>query len=429
MNGITIRRFTFVLILLLVLYVMAEVFSGQQAFSYFFSPTPLFWFGILPLLLVFAYGLSLIFAPSADEMRTRIVLILSIGILVTVCTLQMLVRPYRPLEAYVHDGAIQTEEASHFLLQGKNPYASDYRGTAFGVFPDRFSDSTRPNPAWEHYVYLPGSFLIVAPWQWSLERFTGWFDVRALYLLFWIAFLLLLAKTVQAPWRDLAIILTALNPFMLKFIVAGLNDITVLLFLFLAALALYRGRYTSSGFALVFALLMKQSAWLFVPFYLVAVWQRRKPGPWRQVYRPLFPSLLLLIVVMGFFFLWSPGAFYDDVWKYANGSAELSYPASGLGIAQWMATFHVIDPYGHFPFWVFSLCIGIPSFLLLLRKSRLDISLQNIFWYYGFTLLVFWFFARYFNDTHLGYLALVFLLAALPYTSSGSSDQSKSVSS
>jgi uncharacterized membrane protein len=191
------------------------------------------------------------------------------------------------------------------------------------------------------------------------------------------------------------------------------NDYLLLGWLLAGVLLLQNRRLGWSSVCIALALSMKQSAWLFIPFYLLAVIRLSQPGQIWTMLRKLWPGLVLTVLLFAPFFLWSPNAFLDDVWRYANGSAQYSYPASGIGLSQWFVTLGVIkDKYDPYPFWIFSLLISLPVFIFLLRRQWQSNSPANLLWFYGAALLAYWFVARYFNDTHLVFLLTLLGIAA-----------------
>ncbi|MFH0853516.1 MAG: glycosyltransferase 87 family protein [bacterium] len=415
------RRLTSVVLLVLVIFYMATVLSGQVSFEYFSKPVTLIWFGIIPLLLVLVYIVTSSLQKVSNWLPTAIVACLIILLLGTSFTQQILSRrsventqlfDQEKFTQVVHDGAVQTEEASRFLRAGENPYSSDYSQTAFGNYPDSFSGNQKPNPAYKHYVYLPATFLIVLPFQSLAEQASGWFDVRIIYYLGWFGLLVLLACLVKPPYRDLALVLVAFNPFIIKFIVVGLNDYLMLLYLVAAVALLQKKHLCWSGILLVLALASKQSAWLFLPFFVVSLVKALPGISWARRVKPLLPGIILGLLLVLPFVIWSAADFTSDVWGYANGWTEASYPASGLGLGQWLVTFQALDSaYDAFPFWVFSVIIGLPVMIWSMRRQWRENNPANLLWHYGITLLAFWLVARYFNDSHLSFIIVVLTIA------------------
>ena len=75
--------------------------------------------------------------------------------------------PYR----FAHDGLMQTESATQFVLAGRNPYAESYRDTPLGQWEFNIG-GVRVNPALEHYAYMPLTFLLPLPVQ-GLAQHSG----------------------------------------------------------------------------------------------------------------------------------------------------------------------------------------------------------------------------------------------------------------
>ena len=66
---------------------------------------------------------------------------------------------------YLHDGAIQIEEAIKFLLAGKNPYVENYGATPLAQWPF-YDPAVGANPALDHLIYLPGVLVVSIPFFW-----------------------------------------------------------------------------------------------------------------------------------------------------------------------------------------------------------------------------------------------------------------------
>lgn len=418
---VDVRQLTAAVFIALLVTFMASFgfFSDQSAWGIVRS--------IVPLACASLYALLPGRQAQHDRTRTALVWIALLFCILPVMTVQIAARQGNGPATHIHDGAVQTEAASQFFRHGINPYAADFRTTAFGAFIDQFSNGTRANPAYTHYVYLPATFLLVAPVQAVTEAALGWFDVRLLYFLGWLALLGVLTWRVASPWRDLCLVLVALNPFIQKFLFNGVNDFMVLLFLTGAALLLERRRVTWAGLVFALAVASKQSAWIILPFFLLAVIQASQSKSWWRALQPLWPGALLCLGLIGSFAVWSWSNFISDVWSYANGSTALSYPASGLGLGQWLVSLGILrSPFDPFPFWIFMLVIGLPAVGFALFRQWQDRGRTNFLWFSVWGLLAVWIVARYFNDTHPGFLIALFTVSAFlrrsePYAGIGAS--------
>ncbi len=346
--------------------------------------------------------------------RTIIVSTLGIFLIGSILGIQIVVRQQVPHFLYIHDGAVQTEDAVAALRSGDNPYAVDYSSRLFGAFPDGFSEATRPNPAWTHYVYPPLQVVLGVPLAALGERLFGWFDIRFLYLLSFIV--LMVAGTLLAKDRErrlLVLVLLMFNPFFIQFFIGGFNDVFFLGWIALGALFLDHRRTFVAAVMFGLALASKQLAWFLVPFLLwhlyVTTEERRSL---KLVVRQALPMAVAAGLVILPFLVWSARDFLDDVLFFATGSAADSYPVSGFGFGQLLASTGAIRSiWNQFPFWTLQVVVGLPLLLALCRWQRREPTVSRLLAAYGLFALVMVFFSRYFNDSHLGALSVVFILA------------------
>ena len=102
----------------------------------------------------------------------------------------------------------------------------------------------------------------------------------------------------------------------------------------------------------------------------------------------------------------------DEVGHYASGSSDLSYPSSGFGLGQWLVSFGLVrSQFDYWPAGLAQLVVGLPLLWLMIRRQWQRNTLSNLFWHYGLLLFGVWFVARYFNDTHLTFISLIFVSA------------------
>ncbi len=198
-----------------------------------------------------------------------------------------------------------------------------------------------------------------------------------------------------------------------QFVIAGFNDVLFLAFVAAGALLLQRQRTTLAGIAVGLALASKQTAWPLLPFYLAYLWFHAPPGRrWQTALRQIAPTVVTASVIILPFLLWSPGAFLDDVVRFASGGATSSYPISGDGLGQLLLTAGVIRTmWDAYPFWLFQFVLGLPALGLLLWWLRRRPTVSAMLLAYAAWTFVLQFSARYFNDSHIGALSVLLLLA------------------
>lgn len=328
--------------------------------------------------------------------------------------MQMTLRAERGLPyVAIHDGAVQTEAAIGALRRGQNPYTIDYSSTAFGAFPDSFSFATRPNPAWQHYVYPPLQFLVGWPLAVVSDRLTGGFDIRVVNALALAA--LVVAAVVLAPSRrrPLVLAVTALNPIFLPFLISGFNDVLPLALLAWSAVGIQRRRWGWAGVALGLACAAKQLVWPAIPALIISVAMAIRPNERRRVVtRFLAVAAAAAGLIILPFFVWSPDGMIQDVLGFASGTTPLHYPISGLGLGQVLLNAGLIrSMWDGFPFWIIQAAIGLPVLIWLARWQWRRRTLRSSLLSATALMAVLLFTARYFNDSHLAALTPLLILS------------------
>lgn len=312
----------------------------------------------------------------------------------------------------VHDDPIQQEEAVKFLLQGKNPYVEDYTqtpladwsgGTIFGM----------QNPALFHVIALPGHIILSTILQVPLHAVFGFFDERFLYLLAYFVSLFVVSRIGRTGAEKLRwVILIGLNPLIVPYLVDGRNDILVFSLLATAWLLFQRNRRRWGIAIFALACCVKLFAWLFLPFVVAMLIGRARGASLWQRFRSLLPEagifagITTLIILP--FLIWNPSAFIDDIIRYANGTSVTSYPINGIGWSSFLVMFGVVkNTTDYYPFWIGQAIVTIPLLVLLLPRliKRPSVGLMVISG--TFTLVVFVWFARFFNDNYVGLFALL----------------------
>ncbi|MFQ6015041.1 MAG: glycosyltransferase 87 family protein [Anaerolineae bacterium] len=335
--------------------------------------------------------------------KVFLLLLLVVLVVILPTTLAMALRRTQGAHLYMHDGAIQTEEAAKLLVAGKNPYTASYRDTPMADWPFQEGEVTR-NPALEHAIYLPFLFLFSVPFYLASQAALGWYDQRLVYLMLFLGSLWLALRLPRRREGKLSLAaFLALNPLMVPFLMEGRNDVFILFWLLLSTYLLGRGRLRSSALALGIACATKQTAWLFLPFYLAHLLRRRAPwqGTWERLRPALGPLLLAAAVLVLPFLLWSPHDFLQDTLRY---QATL-YTVRGWGLSHLLLRLGVIPSnQAPFPFWALQLAAGLPTLALLLVRQWQRYSLAQVWTHFALLLLVVGFTSRAFNDNYLGFI-------------------------
>jgi hypothetical protein len=318
---------------------------------------------------------------------------------------------------YIHDGAIQIEEAVKFLLAGKNPYAENYTATPMAQWAFH-EPGLDVNPGLYHLVYLPRLVLISVPFYLFSQATLGWFDQRFVYLLMLFALTLMLLGASRAPRERLsALMVVTLNPLFVPFFIEGRNDVVVLFWLVGAILFLQRNKIGWAGIFLACAAASKQTAWFLVPFFLLYLLKGTIVSQWRMLLarvQPLVPGALLLVVTLLPFFLWNPAAFVDDTINYQSGlssAGTTTYPIKSLGLGDLaLGLGWIKSSTDTFPFSIFQIVLGGLTLILLLWLQWRHNTIAQMALNYAILFFVFAFFSRTFNDNHLGFALTCFIL-------------------
>lgn len=374
---------------------------------------------LLTLALVIYILLDTAAWPSMLQVSTQRVFNLKLGlvmlaiflIVVLPTTAWMIMRQATAPWQYTHDGAIQVEESIKYLLQGKNPYTEDYLGTPLAKWEYGFGGE-QENPALYHNVYLPFIFLFSTPFYLVGKHVTGWYDQRLVYLCLFVCTLWPLMKHAVAVTRKLSLLIVfGLNFYAAFYMVWGVNDSFVMFWLIVSTYLLRKDKTTLSALSLGLACASKQTAWLFVPFFLTYIWIRApSPGRWASL-RKAYPLLAVPLLLIGPFLLWDAGAFLDDTYLYLSGQAASSYPISGLGFGALLVALGLIREDSYFPFALFQAVFCLPLLIFLLRRQLSSNMVKQCWLGYGLLLFTTFFFSRYFNDSHLGVIVSALGLA------------------
>jgi hypothetical protein len=247
---------------------------------------------------------------------------------------------------YTNDGTSLDTNAAIELLQGHDPYASaDIAEIArrfkilaswttplrVGQFANRltyptdiemssvFDTDLKSNQTaeFEARVSYPSlSFLTLVPFIWL-----GIYSVLPLYLLSYLALVVLGWSIVRREMRPWIIVFALANVSMWSSVAGG--NLDVLMILFIVVSWLWRDRRWLSALALGLAISCKQPAWFFLPFYAILIF--RTYGWKEALYRLILASGVLLVLNLPFF-LWNPQDWFAGV------MAPISDPMFPMGV-------------------------------------------------------------------------------------------------
>ncbi len=363
-------------------------------------------FGLLLLMAAFdIYKVKFKWIPRVRTFTVFIIIALTIGIgcVVYVFDRHKIAPAYR-----THDIIIQQEIAVRMLLTGKNPYKETYFGTALEGF--KYYDN-ETNPALYHFVMEPFYLVSVVPFYVAQSKTLGFFDARIpLYLLFGSLLIGGFMFLKDKEEKLLFITLMTFNPMTVRFLLEGRSDMFMLPFLFGGFIFLYKKRYLPAIMLIALAFAIKQTAWPLFPLLFYFLWLQTKD--WKQVGK----YLLVFVVTFGIFvipfFLWNPKAFLDSTIFFVSGNSPNSVPISGYGFSVLLMNISVIkDSHDKYPFIIWQIIFAVPVLLILARKLRENTTVKFLIIAYTIFLAVFWYFSRYFNDSHIGFISSLLIIA------------------
>jgi len=314
----------------------------------------------------------------------------------------------------VHDIILQQESAMRYLIVGKNPYKETYFGTAVESFHYAELGRDAINPALYHFVMPPWYLLFPFVFYYTSIPVVGFFDGR-MALLFTMVMLLF---SVWHWFKDkgiarVSLVLTALSPSVVEYFVEGRSDVFALAWLMGGLALLVRRKFFASGLLLALAVMSKQTIWFILPFYGVYLWSQTEKHR-RVFWGTLLIGCATVLALVLPFIIWDAKAFFDSVILYLTGNTATSYPVSGYGLGMMLYDFGVIrDIHAYYPFIYWQMGIALPLFVALLFWLRQKPTQSRLIVSYAVFLLVYWYLSRYFNNSHLGYLSMLFVLGGL----------------
>jgi hypothetical protein len=388
------------------------------------------------MLIVTAFGLLAIYLIvdffSQDQSvnhRLQLGLIYAIIIVLVFGKTILLInlRHLRGPVSYAHDGGvIQTEITVDYFLQGVNPYVEDYVNTPMAEWG--YADY---RTALYHYPYLPWTFIFSTPFYLLSRSLIGWFDQRMVYLFLFALVLILTPGLVQPPREQrLTLAVMGLNPILGVSIIFGENDLFVLAWIVLA-LWLVRSDQTQAdtrrlllgSAAIGLACASKPTAWFLLPFWLLYILRDRwggnlipPPAGWRDLFmtalRRAWTLPIVLLLVVGPWFVWSPEAMYDDVWRWSSGQGSSGYQIWGWGASNYVLGLGLVsDRFDYWPFIIPGVVITIPLLWVLLKRQAQSNTLGVMLYGYVVLLLPFFYVSRFLQPNYLGYMLGILTLA------------------
>jgi Glycosyltransferase family 87 len=361
----------------------------------------------------------LLFRRRTLPARAAAALVLVVGVLLLVPStfLQLGLRQSTAPWFFTNDSTYQIELGGDLLLDSENPYGHDYRRSGlerFYTLDGTVSQRVREREvALEHFAYFPGTVVTAAAWRALPAPFD---DYRGFVLVCTLAaFFAVMAFRVPLEWRLALAAVAVANPIAIRSAWFGQNDAPSLLLLVTAFALFTRERYSWAAASLAGAVLLKQFALVALPFLALMMVRRGVP-----LKRPAIAFAGVLGVVILPFFLWDPGAFWDDTVKYGAGT----YKIVGYGLSGILIRLGVLaDRAGSYPFALIALLTWVPltAWLLWVQARSRELWLGAA----GLAVSLLWlmFIGRTFNNYYLVWPMTAALVgAALASARTGSPD-------
>lgn len=315
----------------------------------------------------------------------------------------------------MHDGAIQMEYGLAYLADGKNPYVEGYHDSPLKFFG--FSGVERTaNPALDYFVYLPGFLLTSFPVYHLFDQLSLTYDQRWIYLFAYLFLVLILPAFAKAPTLKLALLsLIALNPLVTGPVIIGMNDVLLTMTLAFVLLALINKRLFISVLLFGFACTLKQSAWFFAPFYLLALYSALPTeNRLKQMATYVLGSGVVFLLIVAPFALWDLSHFVTDVFAYPSGAVEINYPIRGYTIGVLLVGAELIkSPLDSYPFGILQAIFGLPLLAGLLRYQWRHNTVGTMSLCAGLFIFGLGLVSRFFQDNYVGFILTFILLGVV----------------
>ena len=373
--------------------------------------TPYWLFGLIFLGLLSYISLDLFFNLTQkirNKLKLGLLFLLIIFSVGASSYSEIIVRHQTSPTYDINDIIIQQESAIRFLLHGVNPYSTTYFNTPLAKW--HYSD-TEINPALYHFVMQPFYLIFSIPFYLVTTRTIGFFDGRIPLLFLFFSVILMINKLIEdGEKKRLFIALFAFNPANLNYFIEGRDDIYMFAFLFAGLIYLYKEKYKLAGVFTALAFAIKQSVWPFFPFYFAYLYFKNKNL--KKTIVQLFPFAITFLLFTLPFIIWNWKAFFDSTILYLSGNTSHSYPIAGYGFGKLLNDFGFIkNVNSYYPFWIWQILLGFPLLICLILWMKKNNNTRRLIISYGIFLFVFWYFSRYFNNSHLAYLSIIFITA------------------
>jgi len=309
---------------------------------------------------------------------------------------------------FTNDSTYQIELAGELLRHGENPYGHDYSHSGLERFYSlngTVTEKTRHEQvALRHFAYFPGSALTAAVWTALPEP---WSDYRFFVLLTMLAGIGA-ALLFPGPLVGRLVLgaVVAASPLAVQAAWFGTADAPGVLFTVLAFALVARRRLVWAAAALGVAVLMKQFAFIALPFLAVAVLQR---APRRDALRAAVVFAVVAAAGILPFVIWDPSAFWADTIEYGGKTYRIvGYGLSGLLVKAGLID-NRTDPYPFLPLLVL-VWLPLTAWLLWVQRKARDLWVAPAGFAVSFFFLIF--LGRVFHSSYLVWSLVGIAMAA-----------------
>jgi uncharacterized membrane protein len=313
----------------------------------------------------------------------------------------------------ISDAGMQSELSGKILSLGQNPYTTNYFQTDLAKIP--YSDETGNtiNPALYYLAYPPMVPIVGALSYRLIAPRLSWFDIRAVY----ICFLFLLLGLGYLKWglRSeylLFLITVGANPYFLRTILEGANDVMAIFFFIASILLLERKKYwIPAGIIYAMSIGSKQIIWPTVPFVAIALW---------KIYGLKYLIRFAAVTFVTSLFIFVPFAvnnwkmLYDGLVGYHSGALAHSYPIHNFGFGMMLVQLKLVpNIYAYYNFAVWQAgglaILGIILYRYLKSVNMFTFILAG----WSGAVMILYLFNRAMNYSYLGIMQAAVAIAAL----------------
>src|SRR6266540_2573410 len=275
---------------------------------------------VVAALLVLRWRTRLAQRPLAARATLAVAVLLAV--LVVPLVLEIAWRARDGDRLHVQSEIFLTEQGARALLHGRDPYSVSY---GYGLL------RTYPVGVWQHIPYLPGIFAFGLPR--ALLGPGPLTDARVGFTV--VSLVLALRRSgISGERRLLVLLVLLILPTGARYLVGGGDDVAVLALLLLAVVLEQRRLPVAAGLVAGLAAVVKQTAWLALPFLALAAVDRdgRRAG-WRY----LAAVGAVVVPVVAPFAVWDAGGLIRSAVLFPLGLTGEPTPARGPTLGQLLA--------------------------------------------------------------------------------------------